>query len=61
MASLRRTKTGISASSIPNGLASVKSWTVTWFELPEWRRDNEYIVSGYRRSEVLVLHMNYTV
>jgi len=23
--------------------------TLTWQDLPEWRKDNEYIVSGYRR------------
>ena len=23
--------------------------TVTWNELPEWQKDNEFIVSGYRR------------
>ncbi|KAI0035484.1 hemolysin-III related-domain-containing protein [Vararia minispora EC-137] len=24
--------------------------TITWSELPEWMKDNEYIISGYRRE-----------
>lgn len=27
------------------------SRTLTWTELPEWQRDNEYIVSGYRKVQ----------
>ena len=23
--------------------------TLTWLEIPEWQKDNEYILSGYRR------------
>lgn len=26
-----------------------QSKTLTWLELPEWQRDNEYILTGYRR------------
>lgn len=26
-----------------------QSYTLTWNELEEWQKDNEYIVSGYRR------------
>ncbi|KAG9313415.1 hypothetical protein JVU11DRAFT_5734 [Chiua virens] len=31
----------------PNG-TSVRSFTLSWNEIPEWQRDNEYILSGYR-------------
>lgn len=33
------------ATSVPIAIAK----TITWSELPEWRKDNEYIVTGYRR------------
>jgi adiponectin receptor len=23
--------------------------TLSWHEIPEWQRDNEYILTGYRR------------
>ncbi|KAI0631080.1 HlyIII-domain-containing protein [Trametes polyzona] len=27
-----------------------QSKTLTWLEIPEWQRDNEYILTGYRRA-----------
>lgn len=27
----------------------VQSFTVTWHEIEEWQKDNEYIHAGYRR------------
>ncbi|KAJ7485452.1 hemolysin-III related-domain-containing protein [Mycena latifolia] len=42
--------------SIPDVPAAVStishtSKTINWVELPEWQKDNEYIVSGYRRVQ----------
>lgn len=34
-------------------LSTKLSRTIAWLELAEWQRDNEYIVSGYRRYEWL--------
>lgn len=31
------------------------SKTLTWLEIPEWQKDNEYILSGYRRCVSAVL------
>ncbi|TCD63067.1 hypothetical protein EIP91_006023 [Steccherinum ochraceum] len=28
-----------------------QSLTISWSELPEWRKDNEYIVEGHRRTQ----------
>jgi hypothetical protein len=35
-------------ADIPVELKNVPK-TLTWLEIPAWQRDNEYIVSGYRR------------
>ncbi|KZV67892.1 HlyIII-domain-containing protein [Peniophora sp. CONT] len=34
------------AASVPIAIAK----TIAWSELPEWRKDNEYILTGYRRE-----------
>ncbi|VDC00118.1 unnamed protein product [Peniophora sp. CBMAI 1063] len=34
------------AASVPIAIAK----TITWSDLPEWRKDNEYILTGYRRE-----------
>ena len=39
--------------------------TIKWDELEDWRKDNEYILSGYRRyafciSYNILIHYNYT-
>ncbi|KAJ7167320.1 hemolysin-III related-domain-containing protein [Mycena crocata] len=33
------------------GLSSKLSKTIGWLDLPEWQKDNEYIVSGYRQVQ----------
>ncbi|KAF8884916.1 hemolysin-III related-domain-containing protein [Gymnopilus junonius] len=42
------TELSIDATS---GEAKVKSFTIQWDDLEDWQRDNEYIVSGYRRPQ----------
>ncbi|KAJ7741413.1 hemolysin-III related-domain-containing protein [Mycena maculata] len=32
-------------------VTSKTSRTINWLELPEWQKDNEYIISGYRRVQ----------
>ena len=32
-----------------SGDTKVRSFTIHWDDLEEWQRDNEYIVTGYRR------------
>ncbi len=31
--------------------AEVHKITLEWLEIPEWQRDNEYILTGYRRYQ----------
>ncbi|KAF9010184.1 hemolysin-III related-domain-containing protein [Cyathus striatus] len=35
----------------PASPSSVPSNTLTWWGIPEWQRDNEYIIMGYRRVQ----------
>ncbi|KAJ4161674.1 uncharacterized protein LMH87_007699 [Akanthomyces muscarius] len=44
----RDANTNIAAMAPPN---RSKSRTLTWDEMPEWRRDNKYILGGYRREK----------
>lgn len=37
-----------STTKLPSGSHKAEARTVTWDEMPEWRRDNKYILSGYR-------------
>lgn len=40
----------ISTDSVNDHLKPTdKGHTLTWDEIPDWRRDNEYITGGYRR------------
>lgn len=41
---------GVNTSTMkpPATRPSAEARTVTWHEIPEWQRDNEYILSGYR-------------
>ena len=34
---------------IKSTLAKPLKKTIAWADLPDWRRDNEYILDGYRR------------
>jgi len=40
-----------SADSDDNANQGKQPLTITWSDLPAWRRDNEYIVKGYRRTQ----------
>ncbi|KAK7462854.1 hypothetical protein VKT23_007430 [Stygiomarasmius scandens] len=50
MSSLRKRSTNSEVAS-PRASKGVKLNTIHWLELPEWQKDNEYIVSGYRRVQ----------
>ena len=39
----------VAVTVLDSGDARKASKTLTWREIPEWQRDNEYILSGYRR------------
>ncbi|KAI0642646.1 hypothetical protein C8Q79DRAFT_224716 [Trametes meyenii] len=42
---------GSSSVSVTNVDTSAKpNKTLTWLEIPDWQKDNEYILSGYRSS-----------
>jgi hypothetical protein len=47
--SLRKRHTTQSTPSADDSLTKAIPRTVRWNELPEWQRDNKYILSGYRR------------
>jgi adiponectin receptor len=37
-----------STMEAPTTRPTVEARTVTWYEISEWKRDNKYILSGYR-------------
>ena len=53
-------KTHVTLSDIAHGIESVEQEavkfvkTLTWNQIEAWQKDNEYILSGYRRYERFV-------
>ena len=44
----------VAVTLIDGGKARKTNKTLTWLEIPEWQRDNEYILTGYRRCVRMV-------
>lgn len=53
MASLRQRAPLASGSTatVTDVAAELHKLTLEWLEIPEWQRDNEYILTGYRRYQ----------
>ncbi|KAJ3988730.1 hemolysin-III related-domain-containing protein [Lentinula detonsa] len=51
----RRMKTSQNGDDLSQATAvnsgAIQTVLMTWSELPEWMKDNEYIISGYRREQ----------
>ncbi|PIL23492.1 hypothetical protein GSI_14803 [Ganoderma sinense ZZ0214-1] len=43
----------VAVTMVDGGKARKASKTLTWLEIPEWQRDNEYILTGYRRTGIV--------
>ena len=44
----------VAVTVVDGGKARKTSKTLTWLEIPEWQRDNEFILTGYRRCVRMV-------
>jgi adiponectin receptor len=52
----RRAQTGdLNDGKRPTANPSPTSWTLTWHDIPDWRRDNKYILTGYRPEYLQVI------
>lgn len=50
MSNLRQRHAQVPGLEVSSTLESPpKSRTLTWKEIPDWQRDNDYILTGYRQ------------